>query len=206
MIARDGYPYIVIPIVGSLGSIGLELPVVAVVFLAFAAFMAYFFRDPSREVPGDESAIVSPADGKVVSIVKLDAGNPASPTRLSIFLSVFDVHVNRAPMAGIVKDVAFHRGKFKAAFAEEASAVNEQSIITIAGQGTELVFKQIAGLIARRIVFTKRAGELVSKGERVGLIKFGSRVDVIFPPGVEITAERGQRVRGGSSIIGRIRS
>ncbi len=206
MIARDAYPYILFPVLGSLGCFYLKLPTTAILLLGLAGFMAFFFRDPERRIPQDDSVIVSPADGKVVGIVKLDPSTMASPTRLSIFLSVFDVHINRAPIAGEIKDVAFHSGAFKAAFAEAASLVNEQSVITIEGQHVQLIFKQIAGLLARRIVFTKRPGDRVARGERVGLIKFGSRVDIIFPPEVEIVVNKGERVYGGSSVLGRIQS
>ncbi|MBI3952279.1 MAG: phosphatidylserine decarboxylase [Acidobacteria bacterium] len=204
--ARDAYPYVLIPAVLALGCFYLELPIVAVTLLGSAGFMAFFFRDPEREIPEDEMAVVSPADGKIVGVVKLDPTDPASPTRLSIFLSVFDVHINRAPIAGQIKDVAFQPGRFRAAFAEAASVVNEQSIITMEGNRIRLVFKQIAGLLARRIVFSKRPGDWVAKGERVGLIKFGSRTDVILPPEVEVSVRKGEKVYGGSSIIGRIRS
>lgn len=204
--ARDGYLYVVIPALIGIGCFFLRLPVGGVLALAVAGFMAFFFRDPEREIPEDETAVVSPADGKVVSVVKLDPAHPTSPTRLSIFLSVFDVHVNRAPIAGRIKDVAYHRGKFKAAFREAASEVNEQSVVTIEGNNLNVIFKQIAGVLARRIVFTKRPGDWVAKGERVGLIKFGSRTDVILPPEVEVSVQPGEQVYGGSSIIGRIRS
>jgi phosphatidylserine decarboxylase len=206
MIARDAYPYILIPTLGAVGLLIFGWPMTAVILVGLAVFMAFFFRDPERQIPSDEWAVVSPADGKVVGVVTLDPNNAASPTRLSIFLSVFDVHINRSPMAGQIKDVAFHAGQFKVAFAEDASLVNEQSVITLERDGIEIIFKQIAGLLARRIVFTKHPGDWVAKGERVGLIKFGSRVDVIFPPEVTVMVQKGERVQGGSSVIGRIHS
>lgn len=204
--ARDAYPYLIPLVLVAPGCFYFELPVPGVLLLVLAGFIAFFFRDPDRVIPQDEAAVVSPADGKVVSIARLDPADPASATRLSIFLSVFDVHINRAPIAGRVKDVAYQSGKFKAAFKDEASVVNEQSVVTIEGRGIDLVFKQIAGVLARRIVLTKRPGDWVAKGERVGLIKFGSRVDVILPPDVEVSVRMGERVCGGSSVIGRIRS
>jgi phosphatidylserine decarboxylase len=205
IMARDAYPYIMTPLLISGVCFSLGFSLVAGLSLAVAGFMAFFFRDPDREIPEDERAIVSPADGKVAGIAKLDPANPASPTRVSIFLSVFDVHINRAPLAGRIKSVDYHSGEFKAAFKEAASLVNEQSVITIDGNSIQLIFKQIAGVLARRIVFTKRPGDWVAKGERVGLIKFGSRTDVILPPEVDVCVKKGEQVYGGSSIIGRIR-
>jgi phosphatidylserine decarboxylase len=161
-----------------------------------ALFCLYFFRDPDREIPSGPVA-VSPADGKIVA-VKETAPNS---TRISIFLNIFDVHVNRAPIGGTITQVNYQKGQFLVASKEEASAHNEQNTVTVAGDGTEVVFKQIAGLIARRIVFYKKAGESVATGERVGLIKFGSRVDVVFGPEWQITAAPGQRVQGGASIL-----
>ena len=163
-----------------------------------AAFCLYFFRDPERVIPGGPVA-VSPADGKVVAV------KAESPTlnRLSIFLSIFDVHVNRAPIAGRIADVQYRKGSFHVASREECSTQNEQNVVTVAGDGTSVVFKQIAGLLARRIVFSKKTGERVAAGERVGLIKFGSRVDVLFGPEWEIVVRPGMRVAGGSSVIAR---
>ena len=163
-----------------------------------AAFCLYFFRDPDRMVPGGPVA-VSPADGKVVAVV---AENDALQ-RLSIFLNIFDVHVNRAPIAGVVCNVQYQKGRFLVASREAASSANEQNIVTLQADGTSVMFKQIAGLIARRIVFFKKTGDRVAAGERVGLIKFGSRVDVLFGPEWEIVARPGMRVAAGSSIIAR---
>jgi phosphatidylserine decarboxylase len=203
--ARDAIPYVVIPLIGALVCFLLDWTVGTWLLLLVAGFMAFFFREPDRQAPSDENLVVSPADGKVVSVIKLDPTDAASPTRVSIFLSVFDVHINRSPIAGHITDVTFHPGAFKAAFAEQASAINEQSVITIQGAKVAVVFKQIAGLLARRIVFNKRAGDWVAAGERVGLIKFGSRVDVLLPPEVELGVKKGDRVAGGRSILGRIR-
>ncbi|MCC6858539.1 MAG: phosphatidylserine decarboxylase family protein [Bryobacterales bacterium] len=163
-----------------------------------ALFCLYFFRDPERAIPEGPVA-VSPADGKVVA-VKPDGG---SGTRISIFLSIFDVHVNRAPIAGTITGVSYHPGRFLVASREDASLQNEQNTVTVEGEGTRVTFKQIAGLIARRIVFSKRPGDKLRKGERVGLIKFGSRVDVFLGPEWEIAVRPGMRVAGGSSIIAR---
>jgi phosphatidylserine decarboxylase len=163
-----------------------------------AVFCLYFFRDPDRAVPSGPVA-VSPADGKVVAV---KAESPIL-NRVSIFLNIFDVHVNRAPIGGAVRKVEYQKGCFMVASREECSAQNEQNVVTIQGEGTCVVFKQIAGLIARRIVFDKKPGDQVAAGERVGLIKFGSRVDVLFGPEWEITVKPGMRVSAGSSILAR---
>jgi len=163
-----------------------------------AAFCLYFFRDPERAIPPGPVA-VSPADGKVVAV------KPESPAlqRVSIFLNIFDVHVNRAPIAGAIAAVHYQEGRFHFASREKCSKENEQNVVTVEGDGATVVFKQIAGLIARRIVFRKRPGDRVSAGERVGLIKFGSRVDVLFGPEWEIVVHPGEHVAGGSSVIAR---
>jgi phosphatidylserine decarboxylase len=167
-------------------------------FLA-AAFCAWFFRDPERLLPAGPVAL-SPADGKVVSVVREEDRK----TRISIFLNIFDVHVNRAPIGGVIEDVQYQKGQFLVASKEAASEQNEQAIVTIrAEDGTKVVYKQIAGLIARRIVCYKKPGDIVQSGERVGLIKFGSRVDVIFGPEWRVEVTPGMRVTGGTSVIAR---
>ena len=168
----------------------------AIPLVLVAAFCLYFFRDPDREIPPGPVA-VSPADGKVVAI-KQESPNS---TRISIFLNVFDVHVNRAPISGRIIDIQYRQGEFLVASKEEASSLNEQNIVTVQGEGTRVVFKQIAGLIARRIVFDKKINQPIVAGERVGMIKFGSRVDVILGPEWMITAIPGQRVQAGASIL-----
>ena len=165
-----------------------------------AVFCLYFFRDPERAIPSGPVA-VSPADGKVVA-VKPEGG---SLNRISIFLNIFDVHVNRTPIAGAIAKVEYQEGAFHVASREECSTQNEQNVVTVRGDNTTVVFKQIAGLIARRIVFTKKPGDRVATGERIGLIKFGSRVDVIFGPEWEIVVQPGMRVSAGSSVIARLR-
>jgi phosphatidylserine decarboxylase len=176
----------------------------ALPFYILALFCLYFFRDPDRQVPSGPVA-VSPADGKVV-VVKAENGG----SRISIFLNVFDVHVNRTPIPGRVVDVHYQEGQFLVASKEEASHSNEHNTITVlgtvGGEETRIVFKQIAGLIARRIVCYKKPGDMVGAGERVGLIKFGSRVDVQLGPEWEIAVRVGERVSAGSSIIARIKS
>jgi phosphatidylserine decarboxylase len=175
----------------------------AIPFYILAAFCLNFFRDPERQAPSGPVA-VSPADGKVVA-VKTDA---AGANRVSIFLNIFDVHVNRTPIAGKVACVTYKKGEFLVASKEEASAANEQNVITVdgvvGGKNTRVVFKQIAGLIARRIICYKRAGDILDPAERVGLIKFGSRVDVVLGPEWIVTVKAGERVAAGSSVIARI--
>jgi phosphatidylserine decarboxylase len=173
-------------------------PWYALPFAILGVFCLYFFRDPDREVPTGPVA-VSPADGKVVAV------KPEGPNlnRISIFLNVFDVHVNRTPIGGTIAKVHYQKGSFKVASREECSTLNEQNVVTVDGDGTSVVFKQIAGLIARRIVFDKKPGDRVATGERIGLIKFGSRMDVLLGPEWEITISPGQRVWAGSSVIAR---
>jgi phosphatidylserine decarboxylase len=175
----------------------------ALPFYILAAFCLNFFRDPDRHAPAGPVA-VSPADGKVVA-VKTDA---AGANRISIFLNIFDVHVNRTPIAGKITCVTYKKGQFLVASKEEASQANEQNVITVegvvGGRRTQVVFKQIAGLIARRIICYKRTGDILDPAERVGLIKFGSRVDVMLGPEWQVTVKPGDRVAAGSSVIARI--
>jgi len=178
-------------------------PWIALPLFLVGAFCAYFFRDPERLAPAGNVA-VSPADGKVVAVVD-ESGAEGKRTRVSIFLNIFDVHVNRAPISGVISDIHYSKGKFLVASLEDASAQNEQNTVTVRGDGTTVVFKQIAGLIARRIVFTRKQGEYVQAGERVGLIKFGSRVDVIFGPEWQLEVKPGMRVSAGSSVLARRR-
>jgi len=165
-----------------------------------AAFCLYFFRDPDRPIPNGPVA-VSPADGKVVAIRR----DSPDVTRISIFLNIFDVHVNRSPIAGRISEVRYRQGRFMPANKELASARNEQNMVTVENNGTRVTFSQIAGLIARRIVFYKHAGDNVSLGERVGLIKFGSRVDVFLGPEWELMVKVGARVSAGSSVLAKKR-
>ena len=172
-------------------------PLTAVPFFVFAAFCLYFFRDPDRIVPEGPIA-VSPADGKVMAVKPEDSNT----TRVSIFLNVFDVHVNRSPIGGRITDVRYKKGEFLVASKEIASTNNEQNIVTVeTPDGVRLIYKQIAGLIARRLVFRKRVGDKVAMGERIGLMKFGSRMDVLFGPEWRIVVQPGERVVGGTSIL-----
>lgn len=203
--AREGYPYIIVPILLALLAAAVGYWPVSIPFIILAAFMAFFFRDPQRAAPTDDNLIISPADGRVTRIEMLSPGEEQSPKVVSIFLSPFDVHINRAPLAGTITDVSYTRGKFLMATREEASLVNEQNALTIRGERITIVCKQIAGILARRIVCWKRAGDRLALGERFGLIKFSSRTDLILPPEVEIMVQEGTRVRGGVTIIGRIK-
>jgi phosphatidylserine decarboxylase len=167
-----------------------------------AVLVLNFFRDPDRTLPADPFVIVSPADGRVVQIADESfAGRPVR--RVSIFMSPLDVHVNRSPAAGIIREVTYHRGRFHVASEERASRDNEQNVFTLDTLAGPIVVKQIAGLVARRIVFWKRVGDNLKRGERVGLIKFGSRVDVLLNAGIELRVKTGDRVRAGSTALAR---
>ena len=194
---KYGYYYAAVLIAGALAVTFLASWPWALPFYILAAFCLYFFRDPEREIPTGPVA-VSPADGKVVVITPENGG-----TRVSIFLNVFDVHVNRTPIPGRVTNVRYQEGQFLVASKEAASHSNEQNIITVEGPLGRVEFKQIAGLIARRIICYVKPGDTVAAGERVGLIKFGSRVDIQFEPGWEIAVRVGERVSAGSSVIAR---
>lgn len=197
---RDGIYYALGFTVAAMVASWLVGPWGAIPLLLLAAFCAWFFRDPERPIPAGPVA-VSPADGKVMAVVQ----EPGGRVRISIFLNVFDVHVNRSPISGVIVDARYQKGKFLVASREEASSDNEQTVITVRGKdGIVVVFKQIAGLIARRIVFTKKTGDFVETGERIGLMKFGSRMDVILGPEWVIAVTPGMRVTGGSSIIAQL--
>jgi phosphatidylserine decarboxylase len=204
-IAREGWPY-VLTLVGAGGLLAaLHWYAAGGTLLALGLFCAFFFRDPERDIPEAAGLVLSPADGKVVDVASPVDG-PLGPgsTRVSIFLSIFDVHVNRAPIAGRVERVDYTPGEFLPAFDDKASLRNEQNSVVLGDGRTRVAFKQIAGLIARRIVFRKQVDDRVERGERVGLIKFGSRVDVFLPETTRLRAKRGDRVRGGSSVIGEL--
>jgi len=183
------------------------MTVLAVVCILLTAIVVYFFRDPERSIPRDANLILSPADGKVVEI-KDEFEKDFIKTkckRVSIFLSVFDVHVNRIPVSGKVGYLRYQKGSFVQAYKSRASHVNEQTVIGIEYQKSKIVFKQIAGLLARRIVCDIRDGDDVTAGERFGIIKFGSRVDIFLTENVELKVSMNQKVKGGESIIGVLR-
>jgi phosphatidylserine decarboxylase len=197
---RDGYYYALASMAVALLLGWLALPLLAVVPLLLGAFCLWFFRDPERQIPSDPGAIVSPADGKVTDVSPTQVNGQAC-TRISIFLNVFNVHVNRSPIAGEVTDVIYKRGKFGNAMGTVSSEENEQNSIAVSGESGTVVFKQIAGLIARRIICNIRVGDTVARGERIGLIKFGSRVDVLFASNAEVRVKVGDQVVGGESIL-----
>ncbi len=197
---RDGYFYGIFLFIAAALLTWLAAFVWAIPAILAACFLLWFFRDPERIIPQIPGAVVSPADGKVtdVSPAVVD-GIPQ--IRISIFLNVFDVHVNRCPAAGVIQDVQYHKGKFLNAMNETSAELNEQNVVTVEGQGQRVVFKQIAGLLARRIVFTKKIGDHVARGERVGLIKFGSRTDILLDPSARIQIKIGDRVKGGATVL-----
>ena len=196
---RDGILYALALAVAA-AVLFLLSPWLGLIPLLLAAFFLWFFRDPERTVPQDPGAIVSPADGKVTDIVPVELTGRRMQ-RISIFLNVFNVHVNRSPVSGVIRAVEYRKGKFGNAMDAGCCEVNEQNIVTVEGHGQTVIFKQIAGLLARRIVFTRKIGDAVARGERIGLIKFGSRVDVIMDTGVEMKVKIGDHVAGGSTIL-----
>jgi phosphatidylserine decarboxylase len=198
---RDGLYYAAGMILAAV-VLGYFSPWLAMIPLPLAAFFLWFFRDPEREIPSGAGLVVSPADGKVTHVAAFQAADGQSKLRVSIFLNVFNVHVNRSPIGGVIKSVEYRKGKFGNAMGAISSDENEQNIVTVEGEGQVLVYKQIAGLLARRIVFNKRVGDKVDRGERVGMIKFGSRVDVILPSTVDLQVKLGDHVAGGSSVLG----
>lgn len=205
IIAREGILYVLVPAALMIILSVLGFWPVGIVFGVIAAFMAFFFRDPERLSPKEPNVVVAPADGRVTRVKQIDNGSDLSATLVSIFLSPLDVHINRAPIAGEITNVSYTKGKFLVAMDERASLVNEQNALTIEGEKITVVCKQIAGILARRIICWKRAGDRVALGERFGLIKFSSRTDVLMPASVEVLVTEGSRVQGGTSIIGRIR-
>jgi len=198
---RDGYIYGVslLAVAGLLAwTTGNWAWGVAPVLLA--VFFLWFFRDPRRSVPAGAGLIVSPGDGLVTEAVTIQT--PQGPRqRISIFLSVFNVHVNRSPIAGVVTSVRYQKGQYLNAMNVASADRNEQNAVTVRGEGIEVTFKQIAGLLARRIVFNLREGDAVERGQRVGLIKFGSRVDAVLPGEATLKVKVGDRVKGGSSVL-----
>jgi phosphatidylserine decarboxylase len=199
---RDGIPYVFIPLVLALAPVILGYWPLAIPFVAIAAFMAYFFRDPNRDVPTEPGIIVAPADG-LVTIVRLADGGENLESLISIFLSPLDVHINRSPIGGLITNISYKKGKYLMATKEASRLLNEQNTLTIQGDGLTVRCTQIAGILARRIVCWKHEGEGVKCGERFGMIKFSSRTDVLLPPHVEVLVREGMRVRGGVTIIGR---
>jgi phosphatidylserine decarboxylase len=197
---RDGYLYGMGLIAAAVLVGWFAQPAWALVPLLLALFFLWFFRDPDRTIPDAAGAVVSPGDGKVTDASIVTVGGEKQ-ARISIFLSVFDVHVNRSPIAGVVREVRYQRGKFLNAMNQASAEQNEQNIVCVEGDGQVVVFKQIAGLLARRIVFYPRVGDRLERGQRVGLIKFGSRVDVLLDAAAALQVKVGDRVRGGASVL-----
>jgi phosphatidylserine decarboxylase len=198
---RDGYFYgLGFGAVGVLVWVATHSFLLTAIPILLAAFFLWFFRDPERAIPEAPGLVVSPADGKVTLIETVET--VAGPQRrISIFLNVFNVHVNRAPIAGNVQLIDYRKGKYLNAMNPESAVANERNYVEVAGELCTVAFTQIAGLLARRIVFQKKVGDWVHRGERVGLIKFGSRVDVVFPLSCEVQVSVGQIVHGGASIL-----
>jgi phosphatidylserine decarboxylase len=202
---RDGYYYALLLLGAAVLLAWLASPPWAFPPVLLAAFFLWFFRDPERVIPHAANAVVSPADGKVTDLSPLTVDG-IQHTRISIFLNVFDVHVNRSPIAGVIRDVRYQRGKFLNAMNPASADHNEQNTVTVEGEGHTVVFKQIAGLLARRIVFNRKVGDRVERGERIGLIKFGSRVDILLEASASPQIKIGDRVKGGASVLAYLRS
>jgi phosphatidylserine decarboxylase len=200
---REGIPFVALPVLIAMVPMLFGFWGISLVFLALAAFMAYFFRDPRRSIPTEPGVVVAPADGRV-TVVSQGSAETDSESLVSIFLSPLDVHVNRSPIGGTITKISYKTGKFLMATDPRARLVNEQNTLTIQGNGLTVKCTQIAGILARRIVCWKKEGERVECGERFGMIKFGSRTDVLMPAAVEILVKEGMHVRGGTTIIGRI--
>jgi phosphatidylserine decarboxylase len=197
---REGYYFGLPPLALGAAALFLSWTAAAAILISLAAFIFYFFRDPERVIPADAGAIVSPADGRVVVVTdEENAGRPGK--RVSIFLAIWNVHVNRSPAAGVITSMKYRPGKFSAAMRDCASTDNEQNVISLATDAGEITFKQIAGLIARRVVCWKKSGDRVARGERIGLVRFGSRADLWLPRDSELLVKVGDHVKGGSSVV-----
>jgi len=196
---KDGIPFVFVPLLITIALAFFGLWIFGIAFLLLTAFMVYFFRSPHREIPGDPDIIVAAADGKVTRIE-----DRADGKFVSVFLSPFDVHINRSPIAGEITDIRLFKGKKAPATSNEASQTNERNALTIRGEKMTVVCTQIVGILARRIVCWNKIGDKLKRGERFGLIKFGSRTDLLMPKNVEIMVEVGEKVRGGETIIAKL--
>lgn len=197
---KEGFPFVIVPAIIALLLGYFQLWIVALLFVGLALFMAYFFRDPHRNIPEGDDLILSAADGRVTRIDDTDKGKV-----VSVFLSPFDVHINRSPIKGVVEKVDYIPGKKAPATSDEASFSNERNSLTIKGDKITVVCTQIAGIVARRIVCWSKQGDALTLGERFGLIKFSSRTDLLMPSSVEVAVKVGDRVVGGETIIARIK-
>jgi phosphatidylserine decarboxylase len=203
VIAREGWPFILVPVCAG-GLLWLAgWPLLGAPIVAVGLFGLAFFRDPRRSCDGSPTAVCSPADGRVLVVGKAPEELAARglPQQVSIFMSVFNVHVNRAAIAGTLVDYSYHPGRKLSAFKDKASLENEQNLSVWEGPAGRVALKQIAGLVARRIVFDHRPGDRVARGERIGLIRYGSRVDVFLPAATKVLVAAGDRVRAGESVI-----
>jgi phosphatidylserine decarboxylase len=198
---RDGYYYSLACVAAAILIGWLTVWPVAILPLLLGVFFLWFFRDPERTIPVEPGAIVSCADGKVTDVSTINVGGKPH-TRISIFLNVFNVHVNRTPIGGVITNLEYRKGKFQNAMGAASAEMNEQNICTVTGDnGCVVTFKQIAGLLARRIVFNYKTGDRVERGQRIGLIKFGSRCDVVFRADAQTAVKIGDKVAGGSTIL-----
>lgn len=196
---KEGFPFVIVPLVLALIFGFFQIWIVAALFVLLAAFMAFFFRDPHREIPQGDDIIISAADGRVTRIDESEAGK-----LVSVFLSPIDVHINRAPIAGKITKVDYVAGKKSPATSDQASFINERNSLTIVGEKMTVVCTQIAGILARRIVCWRKAGDEVELGERFGLIKFSSRTDLLMPHNVEVLVSIGDKVVGGVTVIAKL--
>src|SRR5580704_1082365 len=197
---KEGYYFGLPPLVLGVAAFLAHWVFVGAILVGLALFVFYFFRDPERVIPSEPGAVVSPADGRIVVIT--DEPNKGIPgKRVSIFLAIWNVHINRSPEAGTITGMEYRPGKFLAAMVARASTENEQNVISLSTAAGEMMFKQIAGLIARRVVCWKKSGDVVARGERIGLVRFGSRVDLWVPREAEILVKLGDNVKGGSSVL-----
>ena len=210
--AKEGIPVIlalllfsIVIIIGAIVTHSNFLKILVLMSWLLIVFSIYFFRDPKRNIPNEDNLIVSPADGKVILIEEIQEQQffRTSIQKISIFMSVLDVHVNRIPINGQVTYFNYQKGKFHPAYKEDASYENEQTTIVIENDKIKVLFKQIAGIFARRIVCQIREGRRVKQGERFGMIKFGSRVDILLPMEIKLNVKLKQKVRAGETIIGR---
>ncbi len=196
---KEGIPFILIPAAAAVGFAAVGSWPATIVLAVVALFMAYFFRDPRREIPTDDGLIVSSADGRVTRIESDESGK-----LVSVFLSPLDVHINRSPISGAIKKITYIAGKKMPATSDQASLVNERNSLVIEGEDVTVTCTQIAGILARRIVCWPKAGDNLQRGQKFGLIKFGSRTDILMPASVEIVVSVGDRVTGGETVIARL--
>jgi phosphatidylserine decarboxylase len=202
-LAADGLPFILPPLLFTvLAAFEAWWPWAALFFL-ITLFLVSFFRDPERHSSAPDNAVLSPADGTILSVSDAPPGEapPDLPRKIVIFMSVFNCHVNRAPISGKIESYSYSPGRKLAAFSPKASTDNEQNTVELASGNRRLVFKQIAGALARRIVFRPRPGDLLTRGQRVGMIRFGSRVDLFLPPDANPTVKKGDKIKAGVSVL-----